>query len=104
MKKLLALVLAAVMVFGMMSITAAADDKITVNLWAFTDEVPGMMTKFLEAHPELADKYEINTTIIATTDGAYQPADFPFCKCKRYPHEPSGVLEDPEILPSQGRD
>ena len=74
MKKLLALVLAAVMVFGMMSITAAADDKITVNLWAFTDEVPGMMTKFLEAHPELADKYEINTTIIATTDGAYQPA------------------------------
>ena len=50
MKKLLALVLAAVMVFGMMSITAAADDKITVNLWAFTDEVPGMMTKFVEAH------------------------------------------------------
>ena len=74
MKKLLALVLAAVMVFGMMAVTAAADGKTTINLWAFTDEVPGMMTKFLEAHPELADKYEINTTIIATTDGAYQPA------------------------------
>ena len=44
MKKILALVLAAVMVFGMMSVTAMADDKITVNLWSFTDEIPGMMT------------------------------------------------------------
>ena len=74
MKKILALVLAAVMVFGMMSVTAMADSKITVNLWSFTDELPGMMTKFLEAHPELAEKFEVNTTIIATTDGAYQPA------------------------------
>ena len=74
MKKILALVLAAVMVFGMMSVTAMADSKITVNLWSFTDEIPGMMTKYLEAHPEMAEKYEVNTTIIATTDGAYQPA------------------------------
>ena len=74
MKKILALVLAAVMVFGMMSVTAMADSKITVNLWSFTDEIPGMMTKYLEAHPEMAEKFEVNTTIIATTDGAYQPA------------------------------
>lgn len=44
----------------------------TINLWAFTDEVPGMIDKFIEAHPDFG--YDINTTIIATTDGAYQPA------------------------------
>ena len=31
-----------------------------------------MIEKFKEAHPDF--NYEINTTIIATTDGAYQPA------------------------------
>ena len=44
----------------------------TINVWAFTDEVPGMIEKYIEAHPDFG--YEINTTIIATTDGAYQPA------------------------------
>ncbi|MCR5010931.1 MAG: ABC transporter substrate-binding protein [Lachnospiraceae bacterium] len=44
----------------------------TINVWAFTDEVPGMIEKFKEAHPDF--NYEINTTIIATTEGAYQPA------------------------------
>ena len=47
-------------------------EKGTINLWAFTDEVPKMIDKFLEANPDFG--YEINTTIIATTDGAYQPA------------------------------
>ena len=44
----------------------------TINVWAFTDEVPGMIEKFKESHPDF--KYDINPTIIATTDGAYQPA------------------------------
>lgn len=26
--------------------------KITVNVWAFTDEVPGMVSKYMEAHPD----------------------------------------------------
>ena len=43
-----------------------------INVWTFTDEVPGMINKFLEANPDFG--YEINTTIIATTDGDYQPA------------------------------
>ena len=56
---------------------AAADDsasgsKGTINLWTFTDEVPGMVDKFLEANPDFG--YDVNSTIIATTDGAYQPA------------------------------
>ncbi|MCR5451044.1 MAG: ABC transporter substrate-binding protein [Lachnospiraceae bacterium] len=46
--------------------------KKKINLWAFTDEVPGMIQKYIEAHPDFP--YEINSTIIATTDGAYQPA------------------------------
>ncbi|MDR2045371.1 MAG: carbohydrate ABC transporter substrate-binding protein [Clostridium sp.] len=43
-----------------------------LNVMAFTDEVPGMIAKYVEAHPDFP--YEIKTTIIATTDGAYQPA------------------------------
>lgn len=54
--------------------TASDSGKEKINLWAFTDEVPGMVEKFMEANPDIADKYEVNTTIIATTDGAYQPA------------------------------
>ena len=61
---LLALTLAA-------SLFAAPEDKV-INLWSFTDEVPGMVEKYLAAHPELG--YKLNKTIIATTDGAYQPA------------------------------
>jgi hypothetical protein len=43
-----------------------------INLWAFTDEVPGMVEKYIETHPDFG--YTVNPTIIATTDGAYQPA------------------------------
>ncbi len=44
----------------------------TINVWSFTDEVPGMIQKYIDEHPDFG--YDINTTIIATTDGAYQPA------------------------------
>lgn len=43
-----------------------------INLWSFTDEVPNMMKKYKDLHPDFP--YKIKTTIIATTDGAYQPA------------------------------
>lgn len=52
--------------------TVAAGSKGVINLWAFTDEVPKMVDKFIEAHPDFG--YTVNPTIIATTDGAYQPA------------------------------
>ena len=54
------------------SSTVAAGSKGVINLWAFTDEVPKMVDKFIEAHPDFG--YTVNPTIIATTDGAYQPA------------------------------
>ena len=50
---------------------AATGDNV-INLWAFTDEVPTMVEKFLEQNPDFG--YEVNSTIIETTDGAYQPA------------------------------
>ena len=74
MKKLLALALTLVMIFALAAPAAFAEEKTTLNIWSFTDEVPGMIEKYLERNPEFADKYEIKTTIIATTDGLYQPA------------------------------
>ncbi|SFD96601.1 ABC-type glycerol-3-phosphate transport system, substrate-binding protein [Paenibacillus catalpae] len=46
--------------------------KVTINLWSFTDEIPNMTKKYLETHPDA--NVEFKTTVIATTDGAYQPA------------------------------
>ncbi len=82
MKRLIATALCAAMVMGTMtgcgnnatSGGAAGDDPNvkTINVWAFTDEVSKMIEKYKETHSDF--NYEINTTIIATTDGAYQPA------------------------------
>jgi len=73
MKKILALALALVMVLGMFVYAAPADKKV-LNVMSFTDEVPGMVTKFMEMHPEWAEKFDVETTIVATTDQLYQPA------------------------------
>lgn len=48
--------------------------KEVLNIWAFTEEVPGMVDKYIELNPEFGQKYEIKKTIIPTTEGAYQPA------------------------------
>ena len=85
MKKLLSIVLAIFMVFALVGCSSGsstdegasegeATGKTKINIMSFTDEVPGMFDKFLELHPEYAEKYEPNVTIIATTDGLYQPA------------------------------
>ncbi len=95
MRKLISLLLVVLMVFSLAACgssnndttTTAAETNVTeattssgstektvLNVWSFTEEVPGMITKYLETHPDFAAKYEIKTTVIATTDGAYQPA------------------------------
>ena len=51
---------------------AAATGDNVINLYSFTDEVPKMVDKFIETHPDFG--YTVNSTIVATTDGAYQPA------------------------------
>jgi len=50
----------------------SSKEKVTINLWSFTDEIPNMTAKYLETHPDA--NVEFKPTIIATTDGAYQPA------------------------------
>lgn len=70
MKKLLALLICLVLL-GTCAAAIGEGSKV-LNVWAFTDEVPNMINRYKELHPEF--DYEINTTIIATTDGAYQPA------------------------------
>jgi len=80
MKKLLSVLLALLMVFTLVGCgqkeeaAPAEGEKIAINMQAFTDEVPKMFGKFLELHPEYAEKYYLNETITATTDGLYQPA------------------------------
>jgi len=51
---------------------APAEGDNVINLWSFTDEIPNMVEKYLAENPDFG--YTVNTTIIATTDGAYQPA------------------------------
>ena len=81
MKKIIATLLCAVMLAAMAAgcsssnaNTASTGSK-TINLWSFTDEVPTMVEKFLEEHPDFG--YEVKTTIIATTDGAYPTSTAP---------------------------
>lgn len=97
MRKLISLLLVVLMVFSLAACSSSSNDttttaaaaetnvteattssgstdKTVLNVWSFTEEVPGMITKYLEMHPDFAAKYEIKTTVIATTDGAYQPA------------------------------
>lgn len=54
--------------------SSTTTEKKVLNVWSFTEEVPSMIQKYVDTHPEFAAQYEIKTTIIATTEGAYQPA------------------------------
>ena len=71
---LLVLALAASVVFANGAAEGGSAKKTMLNVMSFTDEVPKMIDRYFELHPEDAAKYEVNTTIIATTDGLYQPA------------------------------
>ena len=88
MKKIIALLLCAMMVAALLvgcgkeegnnggevsnNGGSAAAEKTVINVMAFTDEVPKMVEKYIAMHPE--KNLEIKTTIVATTDGLYQPA------------------------------
>lgn len=72
-KKFIAILVLLMLTAGMVFLTGCkeAGPKV-INLWSFTDEVPKMLDKYKELHPDF--DYEVKVTIIATTDGAYQPA------------------------------
>jgi len=52
----------------------AQTGKQTINLYAFTDEVPKMVNRYIETHKDFGDKYEVKVTQIPTTNQEYQPA------------------------------
>jgi len=82
MKKLLTVLLALAMILSLVACGAKKSDgesssssgKIKINVLSFTDELKGMIDKFLELNPDYKEKVEINSTVIATTDGLYEPA------------------------------
>lgn len=71
-KKLLAALLSVAMVATVFAGCGKKDEEKVINVMSFTDEIPKMVQKYLDMHPELG--YTMKETIIATTDGAYQPA------------------------------
>lgn len=67
MKKILSLVLVAMMLLGMMSF-ASAEEEITLNVWSFTNELEGMIAKYYApSHPNV----KINYVIYPTDGGEY---------------------------------
>lgn len=74
MKKVLCGLAAMTMLFTSTACGKEKDDKVTINLMAFTEEVPGMVQKYLDTHPDFAKKYKVKTTVKATDNGAYQDA------------------------------
>ncbi|MBR5181722.1 MAG: carbohydrate ABC transporter substrate-binding protein [Clostridiales bacterium] len=50
------------------------EGPVHINMWSFTNEVPNMAQKYIQLNPEFGKKYTIDVTIIATTNGSYQPA------------------------------
>jgi hypothetical protein len=74
-KKIMTIAVLLMLTVGMLFATGTqegAKGPKVINVWSFTDEVPKMLDKYKELHPDF--DYEIKVTIIATTDGAYQPA------------------------------
>ncbi|MCR4734816.1 MAG: carbohydrate ABC transporter substrate-binding protein [Treponema sp.] len=69
MKKVLSVMLSLLVVAAAF---AAPKKTQVINLWSFTDEVPGMVEKYIAEHPDCG--FTVKKTIIATTEGAYQPA------------------------------
>lgn len=89
MKRTLAILLAIMMLFSFVACAnktnnggeggeteptePAAAEKTVINLYAFTDEVPNMATKWV-ADKGLEDTVEFNSTIVGTADGQYEQA------------------------------
>ena len=54
MKKIVSLVLACMMLLCCVSFAGAEGEKITLNVWSFTNELQGMIEKYYAPnHPEI---------------------------------------------------
>ncbi len=72
MKKILSVICGLAVATSLFAAKAKTSGPVTINLWSFTDEIPGMVEKYIATHPDCG--FTVNSTIIATTEGAYQPA------------------------------
>ena len=48
--------------------------KTLINVYAFTNEVPNMIKKYMNTHRDFARKYEVNFTLVSTDNHAYESA------------------------------
>jgi hypothetical protein len=53
---------------------SASSGKTTLNIYAFTNEVPSLFNKYFEVYPEREKLYDLNVTVLSTATGEYQPA------------------------------
>ena len=68
MKKIVSLMLAALLVLSCVSFASAESEKITLNIWSFTNEFQGMIEQYYAPdHPEI----EFNFVIYPTDGGEY---------------------------------
>ncbi len=70
MKKILSVICGLVVATSLFA--ASKKGPVTLNVWSFTDEVPGMIEKYIATHPDCG--FDQKVTIIATTNGEYEPA------------------------------
>ena len=66
------LVLICIAAFAFAGGKGQASSAQTINVWSFTNEIPNALLRFKEMNPSFP--FDFNITIIATTEGAYQPA------------------------------
>ena len=65
MKKFFSLVLALALLTSCLSF-AAAEDKVTLTVWSFTDELGGMIDNYFKpAHPEIEIVYQMYPPLIS---------------------------------------
>ena len=46
----------------------------TIHVWSYSTEVPNMIKKYVDTHPEFSQHYRLKYTIVTTDNGAYEAA------------------------------
>jgi hypothetical protein len=52
---------------------SASSGKTTLNIYAYSNEVPGFFEKYFEVYPERKKLYDLNITVLSTASGVINP-------------------------------